>query len=577
MSQNAVFVGRLAYASRAQLDALRADGFEVRNMETEQELFDYLNTKGVEADVVIIDSDSLGRQTSTLLLRRLKYLYAALGKTEPVMVLETGEPTREFLLEAVRSGVADIIVKPVAQASFAERIRQNMVRLGRAPQKGDTTRRTKTAVFTMSALSPEERLKQVTEKVQAVSALPAAVARIFQIFSQENIDLRELEQAVRSDLATSTMILRAANSASQAPGMRVMDVKTALLRIGLREARNAVAALSVFKMYSLRGKAAAFNRIWFWVHSLGTAIIAEELGVLAGKTETGELYLLGLLHDLGKIIMDDNLGADYAAALHLAAVKNLTLHEAEKRTFNKTHAEVGAEVCEKWKMPPKTVSFLSGHHQYERIADSEDENEVLIMLANYLSKAFLFGNGGDLLSPLLPDKIWDRLKVRGATEPDFAERMRSKLFETVEMMGIKKEAYDLGGSSRPAGGKAYLVAADGLMPVRAFLSARGTRIVELPDWDAVAELEERPLLIVGGLSGELAGFRSDVNTWGRLPFSPRPPLFLFGDEKPPERAPQGCFCFLWPLDFRRLDECCDAACVEELESEEEESEGGNAE
>jgi HD-like signal output (HDOD) protein len=465
----------------------------------------------------------------------------------------------------------------MAQAALVERMRQNLVRLGRAaPESGTSSRRTKTAIFSMAALSPEERLKLVTEKVQTVKALPGAVAKIFEIFSKENIDLRELEQVVRTDLATATMILRVANSASQAPGMRVMEVKTALLRIGLREARNAVAALSVFKLFAAKGKTAAFNRVWFWLHAMATAVIAEELAVRAARNNSGELYLLGLIHDLGKIIMDDNLGSDYAVALHLSAAKNISLADAEKQTFQKNHAEVGAEVAAKWNMPEASCALLAGHHEPDGIVSGTNENALTVLMANHLAKAYLLGNGGDRLSPIIPDAAWQRLKATEVVAPEFAERIRAKVLETVEMLGIKREVYDMGFEPQPLPHDALAVQADGLIQVRAFLAGRGVSCTTVADWNAAAAVSTPFSLVIAHLPGELLEFRRVTGLWQRLPLNPLPALFLFGPDRPPERPPKGCFCFGSPLDLRMLGEAYDAVLLQAREAAEKTAEKADA-
>ena len=122
--------------------------------------------------------------------------------------------------------------------------------------------------------------------------------------------------------------------------------------------------------------------------------------VVLDRNQLRELRYAALLHDFGKIIMDDYLGADYAAAVGLANARRITLFEAEEQVFHKTHAQIGAEVAEKWHMPEETVELVAGHHDYEEILKLENENAAFIFLADQLSKAFYLGHGGDMIVPV---------------------------------------------------------------------------------------------------------------------------------------------------------------------------------
>lgn len=164
-----------------------------------------------------------------------------------------------------------------------------------------------------------------------------------------------LLKAVGSDPALSARILRRVNSAMVRPrGSRIQTLPQALLFLGTRSAKNIV--ISALMAHSVTAVQPSRRRVV--LHSLQVAILTRQLGLGAGL-DGDECYLLGLLHDLGRLVLD-RLYPDEAAALE--GLEERALLEQEIQHMGITHAEAGAMVASAWRFPDAVRLAMTAHH-----------------------------------------------------------------------------------------------------------------------------------------------------------------------------------------------------------------------
>ena len=87
--------------------------------------------------------------------------------------------------------------------------------------------------------------------------------------------------------------------------------------------------LSVVKIFPKEDKNFGFNRIGYWLHSIACGVLAKQICVQAGIQESEDAFTIGLLHDIGKIILDDSLAEEYQPVIRKACTENMTLYDAE--------------------------------------------------------------------------------------------------------------------------------------------------------------------------------------------------------------------------------------------------------
>ena len=128
--------------------------------------------------------------------------------------------------------------------------------------------------------------------------------------------------------------------------------------------------------------------------------------LLAGELNIGllnNIYLAGLIHDVGKIILDRFMHDVYKEIIKITYNENISVTEAEQRVMGESHARVGGWLMEAWNLPPIFIDVANNHHS---VMDTGEENRLevaIVSLSNQLARLKSFGFGGDMSGVVLAD------------------------------------------------------------------------------------------------------------------------------------------------------------------------------
>ncbi|MDP6957642.1 MAG: response regulator [Planctomycetota bacterium] len=366
--------------------------------------------KELQPEILILDSE-YPNETSIRLCRKLTQ-----SASDTIVIMTGRNPPREKVLHSIRSGAADFLVKPFTLDFAIRRIIHAAETVYGESPSGEQE----------DGLVPKERVKRGMIRAQSSLALPHAVSKVLQLSTSTKSNAKDFEDPIRSDPVVTSAVLRLANSAFYGKRGGVSRIRDAIVRVGFLSVRNAVLALSVFKMLPGRDQATSFNRLWFWQHSIATAILARMIADNGRFVDKEDAFLAGLLHDIGKPVLADYAPHDFQTAIVEAQKEGEHLHIIEKKVFELNHAQAGAILLSKWQLPEKITEAILHHHDFEIQPDEDSEGaEVepkplpttpsmseIIALANQMAKALFLGASGDyFVEEVLGDTL-DRLRAR---------------------------------------------------------------------------------------------------------------------------------------------------------------------
>jgi putative nucleotidyltransferase with HDIG domain len=226
-----------------------------------------------------------------------------------------------------------------------------------------------------------ERLKQ---HLKDLPLLPAVVLQLLRLDVEADSYFDEVTRLVSTDPAFATKLIAYTNSAAVAPMRPTTRLRDAIIRIGARRAVNLVLAASATKVFLPR---TAWER-GIWSHSIETALVASGLaGVLPGRRlDPEELYLAGLLHDVGRFILYLEAPDDLRLVDETSWDTPQELVDAEKRICGFSHVELGYQAALKWKLPEQLAQVIRFHHTPRRDTppDLADMIEI-IRIADWVS------------------------------------------------------------------------------------------------------------------------------------------------------------------------------------------------
>lgn len=222
-----------------------------------------------------------------------------------------------------------------------------------------------------------------------VPSFSVTTQKLLDLTSQQGVSFRDIADVVKLDPGHTSRCLRLANSAAFG-GQSITDVPVALFRLGFVEIRRLAMGVEIFNRLSNLHVDATWDQ--FWLHSLLTARVTECLANAYHQPD-GKEYIAGLLHDVGKLFLAHYFPRPYDDVILHAAENNCSLYQAEKQLLDITHPEVGALLCEKWRLGGEIIQAIRYHHEPEVVVKKGDgEGDRLQIVTACVSAADLLAN-----------------------------------------------------------------------------------------------------------------------------------------------------------------------------------------
>jgi putative nucleotidyltransferase with HDIG domain len=199
--------------------------------------------------------------------------------------------------------------------------------------------------------------------IERLPALPTTGTRLVAMLAGggEDADLREVERIVRSDEAVAASVLRLANSAACAAPGKVVGLPEAIRRLGARRLCRIALETQASSLLSDAGRAYGLRRGALSQAAMGGAFAADTLARAHGA-DPELCFVAALLRDIGKLAIDVLAGPDALESIAaLADTRPFLAYERE--IFGADHAELGAMLAERWRLPAPIVEAVRHHHE----------------------------------------------------------------------------------------------------------------------------------------------------------------------------------------------------------------------
>lgn len=218
-----------------------------------------------------------------------------------------------------------------------------------------------------SAGSHESLLK----KIRDIPSLPEVVNRIIQLLGKPNTPASQIADLIAYDPGLTSKVLRMVNSAAFGFQRQISSVQHAIMILGFNTVRGLVLSTSIFKMLATKSSQGGLDQKDIWEHSIATAMAAKIVSKFFTIQEVDDAFSAGMLHDVGKMVLDLYFTADYMPVLQEAKRQDMLPHgkkfmALEKEILGMSHPEIGASLAAKWKLPVSINQVIEYHHFPER-------------------------------------------------------------------------------------------------------------------------------------------------------------------------------------------------------------------
>ncbi len=243
-----------------------------------------------------------------------------------------------------------------------------------------STRHSVLAPFTAQT-TPMHPRDLVHDNVQLLS-LPEVCLRIQQLADDPHADMAEFGQLVIQDPALTMRLLKLVNSAYYGFPGRVDTISRAVNLVGIAELRNLTLAMAAMEVFGgLENE--HFDMLGFWRHSVYCALVARYLAKRARVLHAERLFIAGLLHDVGRLLISSLL-PDESALILQRMERGAEVCAAERSELGFDHAQVGYELLSLWQLPKELRIAVAFHHLPEVTEEARLE-ATLVALANQIA------------------------------------------------------------------------------------------------------------------------------------------------------------------------------------------------
>ncbi|MFN3396515.1 MAG: HDOD domain-containing protein [Thermodesulfovibrionales bacterium] len=201
-----------------------------------------------------------------------------------------------------------------------------------------------------------------------IPAVPMVAVKILRLIDDPKTMIDDLQRTIMADQGLATRVLKMANSAFYGVRHNVDTISEAIAIMGFNAIRNltlAVATREVYKRFGLIEQK-------LWEHSLGVSIASGIIASIIPSVKNEEAVVAGLLHDVGKVIMNNAEPERFMVLTQRVYEERVTYYEIEEGIFGFTHAEAGYMLAEKWGFPEVLCDVIRHHHECYRGSQDDD-------------------------------------------------------------------------------------------------------------------------------------------------------------------------------------------------------------
>jgi len=217
-----------------------------------------------------------------------------------------------------------------------------------------------------------QKLRSLATGLKNLPSMPELYLEIADALQSPNCSAQRIAEIASQDPAIAAKLLQLSNSAYFGFSRKVSSIEEAVQLLGVGIIQSLALAVPIFSSFS-REANPGFPIDQIWEHAVQTGIICQRICSqhLADAFLGEQAFCAGLLHDLGKIILADNVPAEYAAVLKEAHEQRRPLMDVERKAFDATHAEVGGYLLAIWGLPIPLVEAVANHHLPRRCGTPE--------------------------------------------------------------------------------------------------------------------------------------------------------------------------------------------------------------
>jgi putative nucleotidyltransferase with HDIG domain len=273
-------------------------------------------------------------------------------------------------------------------------------------------------------------LRIIQSYVGKMPPLPVTVSKVLEICNNPKTSPVDLNQVISLDPVLMGKVMRLINSAYYSLPNQITSLVRAIIMLGINTVKNLALSTAVLGTLGKSSDFQALNMEGFWRHSIAVGVTAK---LIASKRNVDaklreEYFIAGLLHDIGKIPLNNRMAKEYVQAVSLTDRDHIPLYQSEERLLSVHHAAVGKLIVENWHLGENLSDAVAHHHHLGDYAGSHRELVLTVAAANLFSNTYELGFSGDRYPENLADAVMQELGI----DWDYLESLEASVKAEIE-------------------------------------------------------------------------------------------------------------------------------------------------
>lgn len=242
----------------------------------------------------------------------------------------------------------------------------------------------------------EARLQRFVHRAGELYTLPRVAVEVLELTSEAVVDTRRLKQCIENDPALTAKLLRVVNSSIFGLSREVADLNQALALLGTKPLKLLVLGFSLPSALFRELAGDFLSR--YWHHTLVKAVAARELAQFVPAISGDELFIIGLLQDLGILVLIQDIGRPYVRFVERMHAEGADLAVAERMALGFDHTEITSRLLAHWRLPASVVEAARSQSPPNLARQSTPTHCDVLHLCELLARLLVDRQPGVLLT-----------------------------------------------------------------------------------------------------------------------------------------------------------------------------------
>ena len=203
---------------------------------------------------------------------------------------------------------------------------------------------------------------RILQTIETIQPIPQVALKVLRIIETGEYDVKQVAAEVRKDQVMTARTIQLCNTAQYSKPREILTLDHALVFLGQDRFVRLVISAAVQSYYDQCGNGYSLCKGGLYHHAIGTAMTAEKIAARTAAANPGQAYIAGLLHDIGKVVLDQFVAKAYPMFYRELQDRSADILDVETKVLGKDHTRVGHLLARKWRLPESLAEAIRFHH-----------------------------------------------------------------------------------------------------------------------------------------------------------------------------------------------------------------------